>query len=130
MNTAVHLETLWQDILYALRTMRKHSVFAMTAALTLALGIGGNTAIFTLIRAVLLKPLQYREPDRLVYLSVDNPRKNTYDGSFTLAQFEDMKVAENFFSGFGVYGRPETVALFEQWRTGSTEMRARLLELP
>ncbi len=106
MNSAVYLETLWHDILYALRTMRKNSGFAMTAALTLGLGIGGNTAIFTVIRAVLLKPLQYREPDRLVYLAVDNPRKNTYDSAFTLAQFESMRPPRNLLPDSESMGRP------------------------
>jgi hypothetical protein len=57
----------WQDILYALRAMRKNPTFAAAAALTLSLGIGGNTAIFTMIRSVLLRPLDYPDPDRLVY---------------------------------------------------------------
>src|SRR5262247_3106237 len=59
MNTAMILETFWQDILYALRTMRNTPTFALTAALSLALGIGGNTAIFTVIRGVLLTPLKF-----------------------------------------------------------------------
>jgi putative ABC transport system permease protein len=56
------LETIWQDTLYAVRAMRRIPAFAATAILTLALAIGGNTAMFTVIRAVLLKPLQYRDP--------------------------------------------------------------------
>ena len=67
------LENLWQDMLYALRTMRKNPAFALTAVLTLALGIGGDTALFTVIRTVLLKPLEYRDPDRLVRVSVNVP---------------------------------------------------------
>src|SRR5437667_9315962 len=67
------LESLVQDLRYSIRTLRKNPLFAATAILMLALGIGGNTAIFTVIRAVLLKPLEYRDPDRLVYLSLDNP---------------------------------------------------------
>ena len=63
------LETIWQDTGYALRTMRRNPLFAATAVLVLTLGIGGNAAMFTVIRAVLLKPLEYREPDRLVEVS-------------------------------------------------------------
>ena len=63
------LETISQDSLYALRTLRKNPAFAVTAVLTLALGIGANTAIFSVIRAVLLKPLPYRDADRLVHIS-------------------------------------------------------------
>jgi hypothetical protein len=55
--------------------MARNPAFAITAVLILALGIGGNTAIFTVIRAVLLRPLDYRDPDQLVYFSVENPRQ-------------------------------------------------------
>src|SRR2546427_1836001 len=84
--------------------MRKNPVFAVTAALTLAIGIGGNTAIFTVIRAVLLKPLEYKDPDRLVRLTVDNPRRNWLDGAMTLIQFEQMRGARSF-TGIGAFLR-------------------------
>jgi hypothetical protein len=111
MNSAVFLETFWQDILYALRAMRNSPTFAATAAITLALGIGGNTATFTVIRAVLLRPLEFRDPDRLVYFSVADPRRNAVESLFTLAQFEDMRATAKSFAGLGAYGRPENVAL-------------------
>src|SRR5262245_16475913 len=57
------LESLMQDVRYSIRTLRKNPAFTATAILMLGLGIGGNTAIFTVIRAVLLKPLEYRDPD-------------------------------------------------------------------
>jgi hypothetical protein len=66
MNGSGFLESISQDTRYALRTMRKKPAFALTAVLTLAVAIGGNTAMFTVIRAVLLKPLQYSDADRLV----------------------------------------------------------------
>jgi putative ABC transport system permease protein len=92
MHCLEFLGTLWRDLLYALRTMRKNRAFAVTAVLTLALGIGGNTAMFTVIRAVLLKPLAYRDPDRLVHIS---------GGSAT--RFEEMRTAARSYTELGAF---------------------------
>ncbi|MGH9583749.1 MAG: ABC transporter permease, partial [Bryobacteraceae bacterium] len=97
------LESMWQDLRYSLRTMGRSRAFTLTAVLTLALGIGSTTAMFTIVRAVLLKPLAFRNPSRLVYLTVDHPRKNQFDIQFQLSRLEHIRAA-HIFAHLGAFG--------------------------
>jgi len=104
-NTVRFLDNVRLDIRYALRTARKNPAFAATAVTVLALGIGGNAAMFSVIRAVLLKPLPYHDPDRLVQVSIDNPRQRTVGGAFTVSRYTELRRTARSFTAFGVFAR-------------------------
>ena len=96
------LEPIWQDVKYALRAMRKNLGFTIAIVLTIALGIGANTAMFSVIHAVLLKPLSYFEPDRVVLLT----------RGATLVRYNEMQAASQSYTGLGAYSLPtEDMAL-------------------
>lgn len=72
-NAGHFLETLWQDVRYGARTLRRWPGFTVVAVLTLALGIGANTAIFSVVNAVLLRPLPFRDPGKLCLVTESLP---------------------------------------------------------
>jgi putative ABC transport system permease protein len=100
MNRVRFLGMLRQDSLYALRTMRQKPAFTAMAVVTLALAIGGNTAMFTVIRAVLLEPLPYRDSDRLVV-----------SGGATPARFAETRDSARSFTELGAYSGEEELTL-------------------
>src|SRR5437763_1915533 len=91
------IESLCADLTYALRMLRKNRGFAAAAVVTLALGIGANTAIFSVCNAVLFKPLPYAEPNRIVTLW-ERERDGAL-GSVAPANFVDWRDATRSFSG-------------------------------
>jgi len=88
---------LIQDLRYALRQLRKSPGFATVAILTLALGIGANTAIFSVIQGVLLRPLPFHDPDRLFAVWAESPEDKSIKTGASGPDFEDYKVQSHSF---------------------------------
>ena len=101
------------DLRYALRILRKSPVFAVTAILTLALGIGANTAIFSVVNGVLLRPLPYREPDRIVTILHDGwgpvSAPDFLDWQAQSHSFEQLSAAEAWGGTLTDGDHPESV---------------------
>jgi len=96
------LETVWQDVKYSLRMMSRNPAFSVAIILTVAVGIGANAAMFSVIRAVLLKPLGYEDPDRLVLIA---------DG-VTPVHFDELKASSHSYVEIAAYaGGVEDIAL-------------------
>ena len=102
---------LWKDLIYASRTLRKSPVFTVTAVATIALGIGASTAIFSVANAVLLRPLPYKDPERLVLGSAQMRRRGITDQGISATDFLDLRNgSKNSFEDFtAVLTFPQTM---------------------
>jgi predicted permease len=96
------LEDFWQDLRYGARTLRKNPGFTLIAIVTLSLGIGANTAIFTVVNAALLRGLPYREPERLAHLFETTPQKAYAQREFSYPDYQDYQRSQAF-EGLAAY---------------------------
>src|SRR5687767_11703259 len=96
---------LWQDLKLALRAIRARPGFSIVVLVTLALGIGANTAIFSVVDAVVLRPLPYRDPERLYFIFPTNPKDGGKDRLARLAEVDILKRQLRSFADLAVATR-------------------------
>ena len=104
------MSTLLQDLKFGLRTLAKNPGFTAVAALTLALGIGANTAIFSVVNAVLLRPLPFPDADRLVSIRLDHPKRGIHNAYESYPEITDWRDQSRSFESIAAYS-PSTVNL-------------------
>src|SRR4029078_2470807 len=97
------MQTLKQDVVYAVRTLAKTPGYAAVTILTLALGIGANSAIFSVVNGVLLKPLPYRHPERLVFITSTFPSLGFDRFWVSLPEWAEFKERNRSFRSVGAY---------------------------
>src|ERR1700679_1384655 len=112
--------SLLQDVRYGLRMLVKMPTFTIVAVLTLALGVGANTAIFSVVDAVLLRPLPYKQPDRLVFLTEES--QQVPGMSISLPAFKDRRCTNLVFESMAPYS-PNNAILTGDGETESLQVR-------
>lgn len=102
------LDDVTRDVRHALRSLRRNPVFTAVALLTLALAIGGNTAIFSIVNAVLLRPLPYRSPEQLAMLWTEDPTQNLREGRSACWNVEQWRSQNQAFADIAVFDAVST----------------------
>jgi predicted permease len=111
MNSLNTFDSLWQDIRFAIRNLRKNPGFTAVAVLTLALGIGANTAIFSIVNAVLLRPFPYPDAAKLVMVWATDQRRGATEDVTSFPNFEDWNAQARSFEGMAAFsGRGMTLS--------------------
>ncbi len=95
------MDAIWQDIVYGFRSLLRRPGITAIALLTLALGVGANTAIFSVVDTVLLQPLAYKDPGRIVFIA--ETTQQVPDMSIAMANFDDWKSANHVFEAMAPY---------------------------
>ena len=111
MNTVGWFDALGRDLRYALRGLRRNVTFTLVAVLTLALGIGAGTAIFTVVNGVLLRALPYPQPQQLVRLWETLPKRSIYRNVINAWNFLDWQARTQAFEGMAAISASQTINL-------------------
>jgi predicted permease len=117
-RSGIFLETFAQDLRYTLRILRKSPGFTTVAVLTLALGIGATTAMFSVVDGVLLRPLPYPQPGRLVEVGLDLPGINQFNWPLSPADYFTFREQSRTFQDIGLYYTGFGAALYSANVTG------------
>ena len=97
------MENLWQDLKYGVRMLLKTPSFSIVATIALALGIGANTAIFSVVNAVLLRPLPYANPEQLMTVWETDQRRGQMQGTSSYPNFGDLRTQNHVFEHIAAY---------------------------
>ena len=97
------LDDLARDVSHGLRTLRRTPVFTAVALLTLALGIGANTAIFSIVNGVILRPLDYPRPEQLMYLTTEFPALGLTRNPLSVQEYLEFRQINQSFAAVGAY---------------------------
>ena len=97
------VEDLVQDVRYTIRSLAKSPGFTGVVVATLALGIGANTAIFTIVHGVLLRPLDYPKPDQLMYLTAESPAIGGTRNALSAPEYTEFRQMNRSFAAVGAY---------------------------
>src|SRR3954471_8632115 len=125
------METLWQDLGYGIRRLFKNPGFTAVAILSLAIGIGANSAIFSVTSALLLRPLPYRDAERLVILWNRSPGLNITEDWFSTAQYFDIRAKNRSFDdvAMAIGGVENLTGTGEPERVGAIHVSSNLLNI-
>jgi predicted permease len=125
------MKSLWQDLRYSLRTLAKSPAFTVAALLSLAIGIGANTAVFSIVDALLLRPLPYQDAERLVILWNRSPGLNITEDWFSTAQYFDIKTGHRGLEqvAIAIGGNYNLTGWDEPERIGTIRVSSNLLPM-
>ena len=111
MRRVSYMDSVTNDLRYASRTLRRSPSFTVIAILTLALGIGANTAMFSVVNAVILRPLPYQDPDRLAMLWTNDPKRDIREEGTSYPTFLDWRSQSRAFADMAICSRGNPVTL-------------------